>query len=307
VVSYATSTSGTPRSRPHVPVELLTTWQEARSIPTTQLPTVAPLRQQFEIPTVWGGHTRQAVGSHILRQERCAIRTYLTDFLGVRFPLHDGPLYPIFYSITRAVLEKIVLQAQARSRPLDPAEGRALFVSDWAEHPSASGHPHHPIYATIGEQYAERFALAYDPQPRAETFLDLTVREQQTAFPLHLELVTLYQAAGGDVVTIAFRPEALADKTNATGLRWGDFRTHRTPFVVLKRLYPTLRPSVFSGEDGRLYPFVWPADRYLEEEHRTLGNRVNAFARGVFIQQVREWDCDHRCDCRLACPYWMSQ
>lgn len=307
VVSYATSASGTSRSRPHVPVELLTTWQEARSIPTTQLPSIAQLRQQFEIPTVWGGHTRQAVGSHTLRQERCAIRTYLTDFLGVRFPLNDAPLYPIFYNITRAVLEKIVLQAQAQGRPLDSAEGRALFVTDWAAHPSASSHPHHPIYSTIGGQYAERFALAYDPQPRAETFLDLTVREQQTGFPLHLELVTLYQAAGGDVVTIAFRPEALADKTNATGLRWGEFRTHRTPFVVLKHLYPTLRPYVFSGEDGILYPFLWPAARYLEEESRTLGNRVDAFARSMFIQQVREWDCDNRCDCRLACPYWMSQ
>jgi hypothetical protein len=247
------------------------------------------------------------LGSHTLRQERCAIRTYLTDFLGIRFPLNDAPLYPIFYHIARAVLEKIVLQAQERGRPLDPAEGRALFVTDWAAHPSASSHPHHPIYSTIGEQYAERFALAYGPQPRAETFLDLTVSEQQTGFPLRLELVTLYQAAGGDVVTMAFRPEALADKTNATGLRWGEFRTHRTPFVVLKQLYPTLRPYVFSGEDGTLYPFLWPAARYLEEESRTLGNRVDAFARGMFIQQVREWDCDNRCDCRLACPYWMSQ
>jgi DNA helicase-2/ATP-dependent DNA helicase PcrA len=307
MVSYATSASGTPHARARAPVELLPTWQEARRIPTTQLPSVAPVRQHVEIPTVWGGHTRQALGSHTLRQEHCAIRTYLTDFLGVRFPLNDGPLYPIFYQITRAVLEKIVLQAQERGRPLDPAEGHALFVTDWSAHPSASSHPHHPIYFTLGGQYAERFALAYHPQPRAETFLDLQVSEQQTDFPLRLELVTLYQAAGGDVVSIAFRPESLADKTNATGLRWGDFRTHRTPFVVLKRLYPTLRPSVFSGEDGVLYPFLWPATRYFEEESRTLGHRVAAFARGVFIQQIREWDCDNRCDCRLACPYWMQQ
>ena len=205
------------------------------------------------------------------------------------------------------MLEKIVLQAQARGRPLDPAEGRTLFITDWAAHPAASSHPHHLLYAAIGEQYAERFTLAYAPQPRAETFLDLQVCEQQTGFPLRLELVTLYQAAGGDVVSIAFRPESLADKPNAPGVRWGDFRAHRTPFVVLKRLYPTLRPYVFSGEDGILYPFLWPAARYLEEENRTLGQRVDAFARGVFIQQVREWDCDNRCDCRLACPYWMRQ
>jgi len=59
VVSYATSASGTPHARARAPVELLPKWQESRSIPTTQLPNVAPVRQHFEIPTVWGGHTRR--------------------------------------------------------------------------------------------------------------------------------------------------------------------------------------------------------------------------------------------------------
>jgi hypothetical protein len=255
---------------------------------------------------MWGGHTRQPLGSHGLSQERCAIRTYLIDFLGVRFPLNHIPLYPIFYHITRAVLEKMVLLAHERGRSIDPAEGRILFTEGWNAHPLASRHPHHPIYFALGGQYAERFALAYHPQPRADGFLDLSISEHHTGVPLRLELVTLYSAAGGDVVTIAFRPESLAGKANDTGVRWGELRAHRTPFVVLKRLHPTLRPYIFSGTDGILYPFLWPASRYLEEANRTLGSRVDAFARGMFVQQVREWDCD-RCNCRLACPYWMTQ
>jgi len=303
VVSYANTASGTAKSKLRGVTPLLGRWHRLHEVPTVDLPPIPALRAQADMVAVWGGSLGEAFSARNLDKGSCSINTYLRDFVGVRFPLSTKPLYPIFYSTLRLALQLIVEEAQERGARLAPGDARQIFLEKWAES-KVEGHVHHDIYFNLALRYVDRFAAAYEPEGDVE--LLSPVIGEETNFPVRLDLVAYYRTAGG-TTAILFRPESLAEKCKDKGLLWGALDSkRRVPFVLLRLRDPDVRPFVFSGEDGVLYPYLWGARQadFDKESERVLG-RLRLFAHGVFVEQVNEYMCD-KCESRVPCPHWIE-
>lgn len=76
--------------------------------------------------------------------------------------------------------------------------------------------------------------------------------------------------------------------------------------MLLKLRDPDVRPFVFSGEDGVLYPYQWGTRKadFDKESERVL-SRLRLFSHGVFVEQVNEYMCD-KCESRVPCPHWIE-
>jgi hypothetical protein len=307
LVTYANTAGGTARSKLRGVTPLLNRWYAIHSPHNVDLSSAPAEREQAEIGAIWGGSPGGALAARTLDKSSCAIRTYLTDFLGVKFPVNDKPLYPIFYQTARFTMQLIISQAHEQGAPVSVEQAQQIFLEKWAENQVAE-HPHHPLYCNLGITYVGRFALAYSPPPGAVEHLDLTVGEAKTNFPLRLDLVTHYRTADGASVAISFRPEPMPDeKKKDKGLLWSALDSkHRVPFVLLRLRDPRLRPFVFSGQDGVLYPYLWTtrgAD--FDKEAQRVLDRFGLLAQKVFVEQINPWLCD-RCASRVACPHWMG-
>jgi hypothetical protein len=254
---------------------------------------------------VWGGAPGQALAVRNLDQGQCSLNTYLRDYFGVRFPLNEKPLYPAFYVTVRLVMQLIVEEAHRQGRPVDADKARQILLEKWDEIQMAD-HPHHKIYFNLAHAYVERFARAYAPEQGDVEYLNHIIGDDVN-FPLRLDLVAFYRVGDGLPIAIIFRPESLAEKEREKGLLWGALGTkHRATFVMLKRYEPTVRPTVFSGDDGRFYSYQWAVRKNdFENETDRLLQKFGQLAQGRFIEQVESFICD-RCESRIACPYWLN-
>jgi DNA helicase II / ATP-dependent DNA helicase PcrA len=305
MISYAMTASGLSGARPRDVASLLGRWQESFTPPMSTLPPLPLTRIEAEMGRVWGGSPGHALAVRALDGGQCSLNTYLRDYVGVKFPLNEKPLYPVFYVTLRFVMQSIVEQAHRQRRPVDPGEARELLLKRWAEH-QIVGHSHYEIYLNLALTYVERFARAFVPEQGVVEYLNHVIGDDETNFPARLDLVALYRV-GSSPTAIMFRPESLREKVRGGGLLWSALGTkYRAAFVLLKRSEPGIQPLVFSGDDGEIYRYQWTTRRVdFESETERILQRFRRFAQGVFIEQVGPFVCD-RCESRIACPYWVS-
>jgi len=306
IVSYANTAGGSARSRDREVTPLLSRWQGAYSVNTVRLPETAVEREQAEITDIWGGSPKSPLPGSSLDRGRCAIQTYLNEFLGARFPLDEKPLYPAFFQAARRAMERVVYESGEKRSVISQSEAAEIFREEWKAN-GADGHRHHRIYFALGQKYVERFALASQSLPPADKYLESALGDDTAGLRLRLDLVAFHRAADGSVVAVQFRPESYADKAKDGNLQWSKLdNPYRIPFALLRQREPQLRPYVFSGEDGVLYPFLWSAKKgSVEEEARRAEERYKLFSRRIFNQQINRWKCDS-CDVHVICPHWLE-
>jgi DNA helicase-2/ATP-dependent DNA helicase PcrA len=306
IVSYANTASGTARSRDRDVTPLLGRWRGAYAVNTVHLPETAVEREQAQITDIWGGSPKGLLAASSLDRGRCAIQTYLNEFLGARFPLNEKPLYPAFFQAARRAMERVVYESGETGSAVSQSKAAEIFRKEWKMN-GAGEHRHHRIYFDLGRKYVERFALASQSLPPADKYLESALGDDTAGLRLRLDLVAFHRAADGSVIAVQFRPESYADKAREGNLQWSKLdNAYRIPFALLRQREPQLRPYVFSGEDGVLYPFLWSARKgSVEEEARRAEERYRLFTRRIFNQQINRWKCDS-CEVHVICPHWLE-
>jgi superfamily I DNA/RNA helicase len=305
LVTYAGSRSGTSRSESRETADLLGQWVTAHDVLQDEFPPSTAQETHAEVELVWGGSLSQPLASRTLSKDSCTIRTYLSDFARIKFPISQSPLYPIFFQLVRTSLERIVELAHSQMSRIPGQEAEKIFFEKWSQHESVAGHLHERLFGKIGGWYVSRFADAYIAPSAIDEYLDITFCDETTGLPLRLEIVKLYRTTNGEVIAIAFRPESLNSKINEKGLLWGKFEAHRNSLILLKERFSKLRVFVFSGEDGKLHEFQWPKSNFYTQGVQALNDRVDSFAQGVFRQKIEEYNCD-KCAQRITCPHWIK-
>jgi hypothetical protein len=306
IVSYANTAGGSARSRDRDVTPLLGRWRGAYAVNTVHLPETAVEREHAEITDIWGGSPKGPLAAGSLDRGRCAIQTYLNEFLGARFPLDEKPLYPAFFQAARRAMERVVYESGEAGGSISQSEAAEIFLQEWRAN-GAGGHRHHRIYFTLGQKYVERFAIASRSLPPADKYLESTLGDDNAGLRLRLDLIAFHRAEDGSVIAVQFRPESYVDKAKDGNLQWSKLdNAHRIPFALLRQREPQLRPYVFSGEDGVLYPFLWSARKgSVEEEARRAEERYRLFTRRIFSQQINRWKCES-CDVHVICPHWLE-
>jgi superfamily I DNA/RNA helicase len=301
IVSYAGTAGGNMRSRDRKITPLLSRWHS--DVNTVRFSQAVTEREQTEIDDIWGGSSKGPLAASSLDRERCAIKTYLTDFLGARFPLAEKPLYPIFFQTVRRAMERVVYESIAQE---DTSKGIEIFRAEWQAN-VVDEHQHHQIYFALGQKYVERFVRAARSLPPPDKYLESVLGDDMAGLRLRLDLVASHRAKDGSVIAVQFRPESYADKAKDGKLQWSKLdNAYRIPFVLLRQREPKLQPFVFSGEDGTLYPFLWSAKKEsMDEEARRADERYKLFSRRIFNQRINNWQCEG-CDVHVICPHWLE-
>lgn len=307
MVSSALTASGTKRARQRDVTPLLEYWSRNDSIHQVPFPPKLVERDNVQLGKIWGGKLAKAVPARALDKADCAIRTYVTDFLNLRFPLNQPPLYPKFIQCVRQSLGQIVRLAHERSASIVGVEAEALFLDQWAI-AGNEAHPHQPIYRKLGLAYVERFAVAYSPRHQVVEHLDLEYEHQPDGLRLQLDLFGLYRTTNDTLIALSFRPDSFADAVKDGGLPWGKLKeAHRASFILLKERYAQLKVSVYSGADGCIYPFQWPQqDRYYHAQRDSNLAKLSALAQTNFVEEIDDWKCDNLCEHRISCPHWIE-
>ena len=134
----------------------------------------------------------------------------------------------------------------------------------------------------------------------------MTIWEEDTELALRLDLIAQYRKGDGESIAILFRPESLKEHKREKGLLWGALSSgKRVPLVLLRLRDPQIKPFVFSGEDGELYPYLWGKDKDFEKESTRIRERFKAFERSEFQEQIDSYKCD-QCESRIPCPHWLG-
>jgi superfamily I DNA/RNA helicase len=306
IVSYASTAGGGARSRDRNVTPLLNRWHGEYSVNTVRLPETAVEKELAGITDIWGGSPKRPLAAGSLDKGRCSIQTYLNEFLGARFPLDEKPLYPAFFQAARRAMERVIYESGEAGNPISQSKAAEIFREEWKAN-GAEGHRHHRIYFALGQKYVERFAVVSESLPPADKYLESALGDDTAGLRLRLDLVAFHRAGDGSVIAVQFRPESYADKVKDGSLQWSKLdNPYRIPFALLRQREPNLRPFVFSGEDGVLYPFLWSAKKgSVEEEARRAEERYRLFSRRIFNQQINRWKCD-RCEVHVICPHWLE-
>jgi len=306
IISFANTAGGNARSRDRNITPLLGRWRIAYPVNTIRFPQTTIEREQAEISDIWGGSPKGPLPASSLDRDRCAIQTYINEFLGARFPLNEKPLYPIFFQTVRRSMERVIYESGARGSAISQSKAIEIFREEWKAN-VADGHPHHQIYFTLGEKYVERFAQAAQSLPPADEYLESVLGDHTAGLRLRLDLVAFHRATDGSAIAVQFRPESYAEKAKDGNLQWSKLdNAYRIPFALLRQREPRLRPFVFSGADGVLYPFLWSTKNgSVDEEARRADERHKHFSRGIFNQQINHWKCEG-CEVHVICPHWLE-
>lgn len=311
VVSCAETKSGKERSSPRTVTPLLERWQSAYQMPSFAWSAEPAGEQPITIDALWGGSPRGRLAARTLDEKTCAIRTYLEEFVGVRFPTSLRSLYSIFFVALRLAMERVVRQAHESRRQVTENEAVTLFAQAFPE-AEFGDHPHYSLYRRRGAAYNARFARVYVPQPKAIEFYDIGIDaqgSQETRLALRFDLVAYFRGDDGLTHAISFRPESLAKsaaKGRANELVWsGLSSSKRIAFLMLRGKDPSLQPWVFSAADGVLYKFLWnKRTANMQGELDRAVSRLQAFGCGEFETKLNERTCE-RCPVRVPCPHWI--
>lgn len=312
VVSCAETSSGSERARARTLTPLLERWQQRFAVPVISWPKLIAEKEQLEISPLWGGALKGRLTSGALDDSNCAIRTYLENFVSIRFPEPAPSLYPGFFVSLRLALQGVIERAHETGQQVLTEAAVSIFTESFRVADFGT-HLHYSLYQEAGINYLTRFSRVYAPHPRAVEFLDpaaLIATEDSRMLPLRFDLLALYRDADGDAHAITFRPESLAKnaaKNHPDELLWSGLKTaHRLAFLLLRNRLPGLQPQVFSAADGVLYKLRWSARASgMTTEHERINERWHALSRGRFATKLNERACD-RCPARIACPHWLQ-
>ncbi|MBL8202584.1 MAG: UvrD-helicase domain-containing protein [Blastocatellia bacterium] len=305
-VSYSTTTGGRSGSPQHARVPLLERWYKVHALPSEDVYAEADEAEEISTSDIWGGAPNGSLSASTLDKDSCAIKTYLNDFLDLRFPLNDRPLYPVFYQTTRLTLERAVQEALTRNVHLDTAAAKTFLRKHWEEK-NFNDHSHLQLYIQIGECYIERLARIVTMLPPLAELLDYSAGNQEGDVQLRYNLIAFYRATTGAMLAVTFHPESFAKDAKEGKLLWSKVKAaHRSHLLMLKRIAPQLQPFIFSGEDGALYEFQWSTKRgSVEGALEQATNRLRQFANRQFNHRLNDWKCN-RCEMRLICPHWLE-
>ena len=316
VISYALSKSGTEGALAHWrqrnPPEVLQRWQEQFDPAFSCWPNRVDPGEEVETDMIWGGQPKSSVSTRALKDTRCMIKTYLSDFRHLRFPEQESPVYPKFFVAVRETIDQIVRLAHREGRKVSESEASRALEERWAPVVEAlTDHAHEPLFRHVAERAASGFAAEYAPLADQHTPLDLkVVRKGSGESPaLRLGLASHFYDRDERPVALLFRPESLQGKlSKRTGnIKWSGLESHRLPFVLLREHFgETFRPLVYSGTDGRIYDFDWSTrGDSLPKEIAKISERRQLLDERRFQNNVEEYWCD-QCDHRLMCPYWLG-
>ncbi|NOT60394.1 MAG: ATP-dependent helicase, partial [Acidobacteria bacterium] len=313
VVSCAESKSGSDRARKRAVAPLLDQWQERFEIPELEWPIpnkdATKAVEQITMTSLWGGKTKPKLAASALDSKSCGVKTYLENFVGIRFPVLEMPQYVHFYLSLRLACEALIRVAQEAGQAKAIEQAAQLFAAQYSADKHGQ-HPHYPIYQRYGELYARRFASAYEPRVTAVEFASSEL-ESAEALPLRFDLIAQFKGNDGATHAFLFRPESLADSTSKNApdeLLWSGLDTaQRAAFLLLKQREADLRAYVFSAADGMIYRYLWNKKaENMDGELQQLHRRWQSFGKKEFTAQINEHACN-RCNVRLACPHWLGE
>lgn len=308
LVSYANTASGAQRARQRNVTPLLKRWHSIHDVPSLDFEPQPPISETITTGPVWGGVTPQGpLPARSLDKDWCAIRTYMEEFLGISFPVQQRPLYPIFFSSLRVILRRIVERAHEAGRSVGTEEAEEIFLRGWPTEEFVVNHPHAKLYLNVARKYALEFARNYRPEPRMDMSLENVIRDPEAGPPIQLDLIALYMTGDGAQIALTFRPESLAEYERENGVLWGGLKpAQRVGFVLLRERDTKVTPLVYSGEDGRVYPYQWTNRKNdYERESARVAELHRTFSEAVFSTTLKARTCD-RCPERITCPHWVG-
>jgi DNA helicase II / ATP-dependent DNA helicase PcrA len=308
VISYATSASGTPRSRRRRFPNLLTSLRDCGAVPllTWQSGTVGS--EDITVPRLWGGEVPSEISMYALAPDTCRVRMYLEEQLGVRFRGRVSPLYRDFIRRVRRMLRRVVTLSVESGARLADNQLDQIFQEEWPAEERAD-HPHVELYRPRARQWAQMLAQSLD----ALALHGSTTLEETFQWPdgdglsrtLKLQLIAQLRDSAGDRIVLALRTKG----PGKAALNWSDLNDYqRLPFVLLHERHGDVRPLVFTGSDGRIRPFRWKRGNAAEGISEQVSSARGTFDRliaGAFDGKVEDWICD-RCACRILCPWWLG-
>lgn len=308
-VSYARTASGAEKAQVRTLPGLLTRWSAAGAVPMRTVVRGATQKERVEMGAIWGGTVPATITAYALASD-CAIRTYLEDHLGIDFPPGEASLYPKFIWRCRRAMLRVTELAHERGAPVPAEEAEAILAGEWPEDDFA-GHPHLPIFRPRAAEWVRSFATRYEPGDGPAEVLpaEVEITADGDVRLMRTDLVARVRTASG-TVAVMFRPDLLEPgKRDPGSLTWSSLKQiHRLSFVLLREAEPDLRPSVFVGPSGRIFPYRW-SDRKPEEGLRKEAEVARASlasqAAGRFEHTVDDFRCD-RCRCRVSCPVWIG-
>jgi hypothetical protein len=310
VVSCPTSAGGGPRGRAKQAVPLLDRWRAAGGLESVAWDSAAPPAADVLTGPLWGGERPRTLSLGALDPKACALRAYVDEVLGARFPVSTRALYPVFFAIIRRAMRRVVTAMAEHGRPVTSNEADAIVDETWPADDFAD-HPHVEIYRAAARRMVRGFAAEFASvvgEGNQFTVLDpeLAVTLDGAEPAVRLDLVAHVRRADGRVEAIGFRPEAL--ETGKGGdVNWSAVDTKkRLSFVLLEHLTGGISPRVYSGADGVLRAFRWSLKSdSLPKETAVVLARLEAMARLEFATTVKPYTCD-RCATRVNCPHWMG-
>jgi superfamily I DNA/RNA helicase len=307
LVSYASTSSGLQRAEKRAVTPLLSAWCTQPDVQPIFWPSTIVEKDYVELGGIWGGTLGQPLAARSLDKEYCSLNTYLRDYAAIKFPSNDKPMYPIFHTTVRRAMQKIVELANTQKVSVDNAVAQQILLEEWEKEVDPN-HPHCDLYYHTAKTYIEKFADGFIPEEGHIEYMNPTVYESKTRFPVRLDLVSLYRVNKDAPTAILFRPESLKEHNREKGLLWGALKppSRRIAFVLLREIEPMMRPIVFSGEDGAFYNYQWSNRKAdLEKEIERVQSRFKSFAQGYFAEEVEPFICD-KCESRIACPHWIK-
>jgi hypothetical protein len=318
LISHAESKSA-GKKKTREATTLLDRWREGFGIPSLTWDGQAEAAPEVLVESVWGGSPRRGpIAARALSKKSCPIRTYLEDFVGVRFPSTIPALYPRYHSASRLAMEQVVLLAQKSGLPASAGEAATLFSRSFTDEITKKN-PLFQLYERKGKEALKRFAEIYLPRPRASEFYDIedVVEDilgefaEEDPLPFRLDIVSYFRGDDGQDHAILFRPESLAtpkDGAFPEELAWSKISDPgRTMALLLLRHHGReLQPWVFSAADGALYKYKWNRNgETMDADAKAALMRLRAISRRHFQWQIDHWSCEG-CPCRINCPYWIG-
>jgi UvrD-like helicase C-terminal domain len=307
-VSYARTSSGSPKARQRKSVPLLQKWSESVDFSADEWNFFEVTeKDNFEIEKIWGGNLRYPIASRKLDKGECALSTYLQDALNLKFPLTEKPFYPAFYVAVRKVLRVIVTKTFEEQRQLSVQESLNILMAHWEfeEFRIDKDHIHHDLYWNLAQKYVQDFVNNFIPEVGKPDFIDLIIENRGRE--IELDLVCAY-TINGLAKAIFFRPESLKDDLSKKGLLlWGGIKVpHRNSFILLREDFNDVEIKVFSGEDGILRDFHWGKAENIESQKDKITEKHKHLSNENFIGEIVENTCNYRCANRMNCPHWIG-
>ncbi len=310
VISYATSASGSPRSRKRRFPELLMKLQQSGAIPIQTWTTGNAINEKVSLGRIWGGDAPSQLSMYSLGSKTCMVKMYLQEQLDARFRSRLRPLYPEFTKRVRAMLARVVRLTLENGETPSEIDVAQIVEEEWPEDLLAD-HPHISLYRPRAYSWSQKLAHAlkrggfHKGTPYEEAF-EVEDGEGKTR-TLKLQLIGHFLDGNGDRVVIAMHPRAPQDFSGS--LNWSELKDYeRLPFVLLHERHGDMRPLLFFGEDGEIGNFKWRKsgpDQARNEQAVRAMKGFEALSSGRFEATLDDWICD-RCPSRIICPGWIG-